>query len=504
MPVVSGVRSGVRPVVRPVVWLTACLVFSVLLSACGPRRTGIADLATYPQNAAYYLGEEPARPLLAPGMQAEFMQRFRQRFFAPWHSAAATVPADNAFWGSTVFAKRTGYAENLQPWTLARWEALVAMQVQSAYPSMARRAITTRNADLRVMPTNKPFFYDARKAGEGYPFDYMQNSALWIGTPLLVTHVSADGAWYFVEAGLAYGWLPADAFGWADDAFCDTYMRETFLTMVHDDVPLRSTSGTYLGMAHVGALFPQAPEGPTTLLTVSFVSSSRVSEGGSGAAEETSSLPFPYVPERSSATGLRALIPVRSVDGAAVAVPVSLSGSAAVRMPEVMTPQAIAAYANRMMGQPYGWGGLLENRDCSATMHDLFVPFGLWLPRNSSQQGKNVGTLIPLDGMDAGAKRAIILEQGVPFYSLIWFKGHIGLYLGRDARSGEPLLLHNVWGARTEWRGEEGRAVIGRLAITSLRFAEERDDVRRNWFYDRMQGLVLLPSSVQGGLPETP
>ena len=30
-----------------------------------------------------------------------------------------------------------------------------------------------------------------------------------------------------------------------------------------------------------------------------------------------------------------------------------------------------------MMGQPYGWGGYLFNRDCSLAMRDLFVLWGV-------------------------------------------------------------------------------------------------------------------------------
>ena len=70
---------------------------------------------------------------------------------------------------------------------------------RNSYPSLARPAITVRNTACRVFPTARPFFLDPGRAGEGFPFDYFQNSALWAGTPLLVTHVSLDGAWFFVE-----------------------------------------------------------------------------------------------------------------------------------------------------------------------------------------------------------------------------------------------------------------------------------------------------------------
>lgn len=453
--------------------LMTCLLI-VLLGGCGVNRQGIADLDRLPQRVAAYLPERAQAPLVSDGVQQVLYGRYLDHFFSPWTLANATVPENHVYWGEDTFGKRTGYGENLQPWTLPQWEALLGNQMRSAYPSMARRAIVTRNASFRVMPTERPFFYSPSKAGEGYPFDYMQNSAVWLGTPLLITHMSADGMWYFAQAGMAYGWLPADTFGWVDEAFAANYENGTYAAILRDSVPLRTVLA-YVGRAHVGSVFPVVP--PQALSAVPCV-----------------------VPP-----GIRVMVPVRTPEGSAQALQVQLPASVAAQMPLSVTAQQIATLADVMVGQPYGWGGYLENRDCSSTMRDLLTPFGLWLPRNSSQQGRQVGTSIPLNGLSAGAKRDTLLERGTPFYTLIWFKGHIGLYLGPDAQSGEPLMLHNVWGARTEWDGVEGRAIVGKLAVTTLRFAEERDDVREDWLYDRMQGIVLLPSDTEADrLPEAP
>jgi hypothetical protein len=127
-------------------------------------------------------------------------------------------------------------------------------------------------------------------------------------------------------------------------------------------------------------------------------------------------------------------------------------------------------------------------------MRDLFTPFGVWLPRNSAEQAKNGGTFHDLASLGNAEKRDRLLRQGVPFYTLIWFKGHIGLYLGADPVSGELLLLHNLWGIRTtSWSGREGRALVGRLAITTLRPGEERPDVENGRFYQRILGMTILP-----------
>ena len=69
-----------------------------------------------------------------------------------------------------------------------------------------------------------------------------------------------------------------------------------------------------------------------------------------------------------SGSSLRLLVPVRDPQGRAVAVPVRVSPSDAVRKPIPLTARAAAEHGTRTMGQPYGWGGQLSNRAWSSTM----------------------------------------------------------------------------------------------------------------------------------------
>ena len=123
--------------------------------------------------------------------------------------------------------------------------------------------------------------------------------------------------------------------------------------------------------------------------------------------------------------------------------------------------------ANELIGEPYGWGGLYGNRDCSSMTRDFFSVFGLWLPRHSEDQVKEVGTYIDLQGMTSEQKEKVIMEKAIPYLTLIWRKGHVMLYIG--AKDGQPLIFHNVWGVRTkDLRGYEGRKIIGQAVITTL------------------------------------
>ena len=392
------------------------------------------------------------QPLLAPAEQAAMHAFALERFYAPWRQARASLSATEISWGVRSLGSKQGYAENLQPYPQDRWAHVVALQDLANYPSMSQPAITVRNTSLRVLPSARPFFLDPSRPGEGFPFDYFQNTALWLGTPVFITHSSLDRAWYYVETALANGWVPSADVALADKGFCRQYESRTMAALRQDEVSLMG-NGRFLGQTHIGAIFPL--------------------QGKSG-------------------RGLTVVAPVRDEAGRARMVSAELGYQQASVMPAPLTSRAVAELADGMFGQLYGWGGMFENRDCSSTLRDLFLPFGIWLPRNSSQQARNGGELISLEGLDVESKLGVIRARGVPFASLIWLPGHIGLYLGLDGR-GDPLLLHNLWGVRTVLPGGgEGRAVVGRLVISTLRPGEERDDVRRGAFLEKVRGLTLL------------
>ena len=132
-------------------------------------------------------------------------------------------------------------------------------------------------------------------------------------------------------------------------------------------------------------------------------------------------------------------------------------------------------------------GGLYEERDCSSTLRDFYAPFGIWLPRNSSQQAK-IGKIISLESLSLQQKREKIKKEAVPFETLLYKKGHILLYLG--VYKGKITVLHNAWGIRTLDKGKEGRRVLGKTIISSLELGKELKD------YDEESGLLAKISSM--------
>lgn len=470
-----------NPFFRP--WLAAlCATLAVLPGCAGkqgppppePPAEVRMDVPARPETLPEVLLHVPQRvaeavplsdaPLLGPGEQIVLYEQALERFFAPWTLARTSIPVQEAFWGTAAYGSKQGYAENLQPFPRERWEQLVDQQNTAAYPSMAAPAIVTRNTALRILPSHRPFFLDPSLPGEGFPFDYFQNSAIWLGTPVFVSHTSLDRAWVFVETAFTSGWMRAEDLALANEAFRREYRSRVMAAVLADDTSLIG-GGRYLGQAHIGAIFPLHARAGQDLVVK---------------------------------------MPLRDADGSARTGLAHLGPRQAAVMPLPLTSRTVASLADAMAGQLYGWGGLYENRDCSSTLRDLYLPFGIWLPRNSSQQAKQGQQLVDLEGLDAERKLAAIRTLGKPFLSLIWMPGHIGLFLGSDAK-GEPLLLHNIWGVRTVLPdGGAGRAVIGRLAISTLRPGEDRPDVRWGAFLDRIRGMAVLGAGTSTGAPLQP
>ncbi len=406
------------------------------------RDLQVNDLREIPQDLLYYARQAGAdKPLLTPQRQKALQETFLKRFFSPWQMDKSALTAEQALWGIGSYGSKQGFGENKLQRDKEWMRAQVANARPASFPSLAQKAILVQDSAVRVFPTDKPFFYDFNWAGEGYPFDYFQNSALPAGTPVLLTHQSADGAWLFVESGLVSGWVHAQNTATVDVDFMTAYQTGEYAALLADDVPLRTAEGRFVLRAGVGALFPLRSGGPDAVAL---------------------------------------LLPVRDFNGRAVLVPGNADAGSVAAMPLAATPGNFARVATSLMGQPYGWGGLYGDRDCSALLRDLYTPFGIWLPRNSSAQAK-AGSVQELEGESREAKERIVRDKGIPFLTLLGMRGHIMLYVGEY--KGRAVVFQNIWGLRLQHSDSacerSGRLIIGRAVCTSLDPGTEVPDVRR-------------------------
>ncbi len=439
--------------------LALVLALLLLVSGCAPKpapqvqppqkQAGeIEDLRVIPQRTMYFAERNsPDRPLLSKEQAAYRLDEFLLALFKPWAQDRPGYGLTSAREPFAKYAKSPGYDESNRPRDPA-WAATLERQADlRTFPRIRRRAIAVANTNLRSMPTTGARFNDPTLPGEGYPFDYLQHSSVPLGTPLFISHATRDGTWILVESPFTFGWIPASDAALVDEAFIRDYQTGRYAAIIRDNVPF--ARGQALD---IGCVLPLS--------------------GQSGG-------------------GLAVIYPEPGPGGLAVARTASLGTDAAAPMPLPATPRRIAEVADRMMGQTYGWGGIDDKRDCSAMVRDLFAPFGIYLPRNSSAQAK-AGPAMSLTGLTPSQKEEAILSRGLPFATLVWMPGHIMLYVGEF--SGRPVVYHNIWGLRTlEDDGGEGRLVLGRAVITSLRAGEEVPRVKpERLLINRVQALTYL------------
>jgi hypothetical protein len=445
-----------------IVLLTVCgLALARVLFGCGPANWQglLADLRTLPQDCTAYLDANTADRLLVPAeTQRKINEQFNQAYFAPWRRDRPITSKEGISRLFDTCREKPGFADNRRPHGARWYDSLRDLADLQKYPNLARRGITIRNSNLRDLPTHRPRFELWQAPGEGYPFDTLQNTSVPANTPVFVSHASLDGAWLYVECPFAAGWMPTDDVAWVDDDFVRKWQAGPLVAVVRDDVPVRDASGSFRFLTHVGAVFPRSP----------------------GASDPNG-----------------VLVAGADVQRNAVLLQGAIPADAAVAQPLPLTPAHIARVANRMIGRPYGWGGLLGGRDCSAVTRDLMAPFGLWLPRNSADQVK-AGQFISLKDLPPDRREQTVIANGTAFLTLLRCPGHIMLYIG--ARNGRPIVLHAFWGAATKdlW-GRPGRCIVGQCCLTTLQPGAELPD------YDpegdrlnKLEGMILL---VPGGRP---
>lgn len=410
---------------------TGPVLLLLLLTACGHRQLSVRDLDTYPQQALAYVREDQV--LIPPDKQEELAAEFLTLFFSPWTGVKTPIEKEKLAARYVNILKNGGLGENLLPLSPDFLQELIHNTALAGYPSKDIRGITTRAVNLRVLPTQRPRFLE--KCGpDGYPFDRFQESVLWPGTPLILRHYSYDGQWAFVQAGFVAGWMAARDFAAVDEKLVDSFIRNPPAVISRDHAPLLSNRGEFLAQGRIGMILPT----------------------GRG----------------------QVLFPIDTGTGARLEA-IQLPADSHSGFPLAMTRSNAASIIDELNGQPYGWGGLYENRDCSSVLRDYFTVFGVWLPRNSLAQVRT-GKSHDLAGLGLKEKKALILEKGIPFLHLLGRKGHVTLYVG--TYKDEPVLFHALWGIPYQGfcGAKSKRILIGRTAFTGPSPAFENPEARKS------------------------
>lgn len=404
----------------------------------------LADLARFPQSALSYINGNADEPITSYENQKIYADEYIRNLLAPWENedlGYLDLDADKILSFQRGVAKKRLYAADRQPVSKSEM-AGIASNADVPFGEANLPGIALTDADVRVLPTAKALYPSADSAAGArglLRLDSLQNSTIRPGEPLRVLHYSKDTAWVFVATGSVVGWVKASAIAGVNAEFIDRWTYSDYAVVTVDNVKLNDSA-----VAKMGTVLPR--------------------EGG-----------WLY-------------LPVRGEFGRATVSKISLPADLWAPFPIAFTPRNAAGAIDRMMGEPYGWGGVSGYRDCSAMTKDYFSLFGIWLPRNSGDQAKT-GARIPLSNVAPMERERVIAEKATPFASLIQMPGHIMLYLG--VYDSEPVVFHNIWGVRVNGPGgKPARAVVGRAAVTGLRLGSELSDrPRESLLIDRLSTL---------------
>lgn len=438
--------------------LTCAVILSVLTTGIHAVEVPIEDFSikAYPQNINLYLPQDSAdytQSLLSAEYQKEQMQRFFNHYYAtdktglsPWSSALvhAVLPSVKSveftlmdeFDNQKQDPAHQHFGENFKEhdflWLskISKNMALDTLNVQSYNPN--NRAIAIANTYARALPDLAPDFYHFSLPGQGFPFDNLQESTIWVGTPLYVLHVSQDKAWSLVLTPDAYmAWIKSSDLAYASTEFIQQWQeaaQKGLLAVTQTESSVVDEAQHFLFSAYIGAVFP-------VLQTT----------------EEHHVL----------------LIPIKNENHQAVIVSGLIHAQAGHEMPMPASKQTIAMLIKQLQNRPYGWGGNYLFNDCSQELKSLVTPLGIWLPRNSAQQAKY--STRDLSDKTVDERLSLLQKEGHPLMTIIYINGHVMLYLGTQyskMQVPEALTYQNVWGLSPATK--EKRFIIGQSVLLPL------------------------------------
>ena len=399
------------------------LFFILFFIGCSGKNENVLpkDLTLYPQSFEAYTE-------LYKQTKTQDVLKFEKHYFEPWHYKKAPYTLKEILWPYSSYTKGIVYGATLKPVKKSWFDTMKEESNFDSFDTIKRYALTLSFGHLRNFPTDKPLFRNPSHAGEGFPFDYNQNSGVHANEPLYLSHYSKKGDWVYVFTSYASGWLHVSNIQniKSTNRKLWEYSKHVYITV--DNTPLYDKKNSYLIDARVGMLLPLISENKTDYQILIAKDFSRT----------------------------------------------SIDKTKASLNPIALNSKNITRIGNTLLNQDYGWGGIYEDRDCSSMLRDFYTPFAIWLPRNSYQQSK-IGKVISLKDHDNSAKIMRIKKEAIPFETLLYKQGHIMLYLG--TYDDKIMIFHNTWGVKTiSLTGEEGRHIVGKSIISSLSLGKDIDD----------------------------
>lgn len=259
------------------------------------------------------------------------------------------------------------------------------------------------------------------------PFDYefneIQQSAIYLGTPVAVFHTSRDGRWVFIRTSYFDGWVKKNDIAWTTREEAIVYPGPQFLVVISPSVRTSSRIDLMLGTQ------------------------------------------VPII--RTTPNGYKIKIPTRGTNGELKLLDDFINPDGVREGFIPYTKRNVITQAFKLLGATYSWGGSKSGWDCSLFIRDVFSVFGIKLPRNSWWQA-NVSKEIDTFGEETPAREKLDrINLWDPGVSLLRLPGHIMLYLGEDG--GKPYAIHAIWGVKDK---QSITIKVNKVAVTDLNLGQ--------------------------------
>lgn len=406
----------------------------------------IEDIQKIPQDVSRFTAA--ISPLATNELQANALQRFRKQYFSPWLESEPTHDLKQSIQGMKDIAKSTWYGENRLKVKPERLKVILGHADLDRLPSMNQPGIAIAPTFMRGLPNLKPLY----ETSDDFPFDQLQYSEVKPNEPLRILHESDTGAWLFVETAYGLGWVKAGTVLPVEKSLQQRLTSSELVVIKMDFAVIRDERGKAIPQPRIGALYPLVREEPDYWLVE---------------------------------------LAVAGEDDQAALKTARILKKDARRFPLPFNAETVTHLGNELLKTPYGWGELFRDRDCSATTRDFFMPFGIWLPRNSWEQ-LHSGPFLSLANLSKPDKEKLLTQQGVPFRTIVHRKGHIMLYAGLF--DGRPVVLHTTWAIRFKTKtGQEEKFYVGRTVLTTLEAGFELP-LSRGTLLDHVDGILTLPA----------
>lgn len=455
---------SIRYIEKMITKLALFVFLFLFISVSSAMEVPVYDFSikSYTQNINDHLppdNEDYSSPLLTPDYQAAQLQQFYNHYYAsdsnglsPWSEqmVKSVLPMVkkiemqivDEFDNQNKAAAERHYAENFkehdEAW-LGKIKQNMNLDILDTNEfNEKNRAIATTNTFARALPDGAPDFFHASLPGQGFPFDNIQESVIWSGTPLYIFSVSQDKAWSLVLTPDAYfAWVKSSDIAYASTEFIhkwQTAAQKGLMAITETEISVLDKQKRFQFKGYIGAVFPLVKRD-----------------------EQTTSIFIPAKNEHQQAVMKIGVVEKR----------------AASLMPLVASKKNMAKILEQLQNRPYGWGGAFFFNDCSQEMKSIFTPFGIWLPRNSAQQTKFNSTL-DLSKNSVDERINILKAKGHPLMTLIYVGGHVMLYMGNH--EADAMTYQNLWGLAPASRDK--RYIVGQsLFFPLLKYYEENPDI---------------------------